>query len=190
MAIREDFRASIHVGTPTSRAVMNLGLAALAIGLAVWLVLLLGSCSGTQVQQEMRGADNLALTANRGEPVWIEAMRLDAAHAADAVCTNVADEACVRQRLDATHAVIDRWVHVRDQWEIARVAHDAFAGCLETASDGGVCPDPEARQAALGAAFLLFRCELRAVWHPEKDPLGTGPIQCPQGRATGHGGYQ
>jgi hypothetical protein len=160
----------------------------------VWLPFIastLQACSGTQVQQGMRGSDAFGLAANRAAPLWLAAMRTEGRAAADAACTDTNDPVCVRRRLDAVHAVVDRWVRVRDQWEMARVAHDRNAECLEAANraDGGVCPDPDARSAALAAAVLLLRCELRAVGHPELDVLGTGLITCPAGPTDGRGGY-
>jgi hypothetical protein len=152
-----------------------------AATLALVGAVLLSACSGTQVQQEMRAADAIGLGANHLEPAWIAVMNADGEIAADAVCRVLSDDACVGRRLDAVHAVIAHWSHVRNQWEIAREAHDRYAGCLEAANrtDGGICPDGDARRAALGSAVLLLRCEFRAVGHPELDTLGGGAITCP-----------
>jgi hypothetical protein len=151
-----------------------------SVFVAVPLSIVLHACSGTQLDREMRAADTLGISANHAEPVWINAYRQDGRAAADHACTNTADASCVAARLDALHAVTARWMRVRVQWELASTAHAALAGCLESAraSDGGLCPDLDAKRAALVAALALYRCEVHAVGHPELDLVPDAQLQC------------
>lgn len=151
-------------------------LGVMVVALAAWLA----CCGGTQLERDMRAADALGLAANRAEPLWLDAYRREGRAAADRTCSALVDPACVEARLAAVHGVEARWSRVRDQWEIARQAHDALAVCLEDARahDGGLCPDAESKRAALSAAVMLVRCELRAVGHSEIDPLGSSGLVC------------
>lgn len=136
-------------------------------------VVLLTACSGTQLDRQMRAADMIGISANKAEKFWIELYRAEGTRAVEAAGRDV------EARLAAVRRVHDRWAPVNLWWEVARRAHDAYATCLEAglAADGGVCPDAEARRAAVDAAIYGFRCALRGVGHPEVDPLGQD-IQC------------
>ena len=163
---------------------------------AVCFTLLLGlltgvaviDCAGGPVQRAMRAADTVGLAANHAEPLWIAAYRRDGEAAADRACPfeRAADPQCSRVRLTAVADATYRWRRVRDQWELARAAHDALAGCLESMNraDGGVCPDQDARAQALTVALLAWRCEVRWLGHPELDPIGGTP-SCPADRDGG-----
>lgn len=155
----------------------------LSVGILVLpiLSLCLHGCSGTAVQQQMRAADVLGLTANHAAPLWLAAFEREGKAAADAACpferALAGDLECRAVRHAAVDRVTARWSHVRDQWEIARVAHDAYSECLEFSRDGGVCLDLTARQHALEAAVTAYRCEVRALGHVDLDVVpGAAPV--------------
>lgn len=135
----------------------------------LFIALTMSACSATQIDIQMRAADAIGISANKAEKLWIQAFRDEMRRAADA-----ASPTDVTLRLAAVHAVEARWQPVNAAWESARAAHDAYSGCLEAAhiADGGACPDSAALQHALEESIYAFRCALRAVGHPELDPLG------------------
>jgi hypothetical protein len=138
----------------------------------------LHACSGTAIQRQAAVAHVTAQTANRAlEVVVAEYDRAGSAALRAACC----DRQAMRDAL-TTHRA--RWRPVIVAWDIARVAHDAWAieleACragMDAGPDAGSC-GPSLGQLASRAlsTFTALRCALRAVG-PDLDPI-PGALAC------------
>jgi hypothetical protein len=146
-----------------------------AIVVVACAAVMLSSCSGSAVDTQSRVVSGIGIAANAGEPRWIAAYRAEGIAAADHACpaANLPAQSCVDARVAAGRVVTEHWSHVRDAWEINAHAQGAYADALDAcaALDAGTCPALTAAAAALDGTIGAFRCAVRAIGHPEVDPL-------------------
>ena len=152
-------------------------------------VMLLGfaslRCTASAVETQAAAADRIARTLNAVEPRWVgEAQRraIAAARVACPIDAGPCDRARTRAAADAE---LDRWEPVVIAWDSVAAAHDVWRVALEgcrTRRDTTCAPGADAAAALLRAAGT-WRCAVRAVGHPEYDPMPGEPA-CSDGGAS------
>lgn len=133
-------------------------------------------CSKQAVRTQQLTANSLARAFNTVEPLWIERAEHEAADAALAACTEH-DPACRTSAHAAADAVFDRWEPLVHAWDVAVALHEAWQDELTRCARARdtVCTIGTDLGGRFVRAVGLWRCAVRALGHPEYDPLPGAP---------------
>jgi hypothetical protein len=149
-------------------------------------VLVLEGCGPTAVQQQATIAHLTAETWNEvGKPTLLAAYREDQRQLVDRHCPPGCSAAAATEARQAVASLRARWGPVWDSLETARADHDAWRAELEFCrrrpeGEQTLClPRVEALMLHFVQRVGVYRCQLRAVGHPELDPFdGHERLQC------------
>lgn len=147
--------------------------------------LALVQCTASAVETQATAADRVARTLNAVEPRWIAESQRRAIAAARDLCSLDAGPCDRAAAHAAADAVLSRWEPVVVAWDAFAAAHDVWRTTLEgcRARHDTVCSPSVEVATALLRAVGTWRCAVRAVGHPEYDPLPGEPA-CTDGGAS------
>jgi len=151
-------------------------------------VMLLGfaslRCTASAVETQAAAADRIARTLNAVEPRWVAESERRATAAARELCSLDAAPCDRAAAHAAADRVLDQWEPVRAAWDSFAAAHDVWRTTLEgcRARRDAVCSPGVDAATAMLRAVGTWRCAVRAVGHPEYDPL-PGEPSCADGGA-------